>query len=381
MKLILPLLGANAVLMMAAALVLWLTSALPPAFTAHLVLALGILPLIIAAMIYFVPVLTRSGDAPRWLQAMAPLAWLGGLLLLIAARGGLNTALTAALEIAGALLAAKAAASPLLWMLARGRASLGAPHPGLAWYVAALGFLLAALAMVPLLWLWPEQRAALRLLHLHANLLGFVVLTAIGTVQVLLPTAAAQFDKTVAGRLKRDLKFAVAGAALIAVGSAYSLVVAAVGALLLLIPVVTMGSRWAIVHGQRLGHLHGATTALALACLGLVGLLFAGLGHARGHLAGQDALLGFVFAFLLPLVSGAIMQLLPVWLRPGRQDQWHERLRHALGRYAGVHAALLVAAGLALSLGWFPGLWLAGAGLLALVARWVWALRTMSHAT
>ena len=370
----LPLLAANAVAMMATALLLWLFASLPSALLAHLVLAMGIMPLIIAAMAYFVPVLTRSDGAPRSVEYLALSAWLGGLSM-VAGVAVRNDALSVALIVVGVLLAAKAATGLLLWTLMRARRSLGAPHPGLAWYVAALGFLLAALFVVPLIWLWPEQRVALRLVHLHANLLGFVALTAIGTLQVLLPTAAARWDTGAATRLKQDLKFGVAGTALLALGTGFSGMLAVVGAALFFIPVVRMGTRWTMGYADHLGRLHGASTALGLACFGLVGLLFAGLGHARAYLHGSDALLGFVFAFLVPLVSGAVMQLLPVWLRPGRQGAWHEGLRHALGRYSGVHAPLLVSGGLIVAFGYVQGLWVAAAGLallLAVLARAVW---------
>lgn len=371
----LPLLAANALAMMAITLALWLFAALPLALLAHVVLALGILPLILAAMAYFVPVLTRSDGAPRSVEGLALLAWLGGVALIGSFLVRLD-ALSVALAVIGTLLAAKAAASLLVWTVLRARRSLGAPHPGLAWYVAALGFLLAALFSVPLFWLWPEQRGVLRLIHLHINLLGFVGLTAIGTLQVLLPTAASRWDTHAATRLKQDLGVACAGIGLIALGAGFgSTPAAASGALLFFIPVLKMGTRWCMSYADHLGRLHGAATALGLSCFGLVGLLFAGLGHATGHLNGSDALVGFVPAFLLPLVSGAAMQLLPVWLRPGRQDLWHETLRTALGRYSGMHATLLVGGGLIIAFGHAQGLWLAGAGLLLLLAVVLPALR------
>ena len=84
-----------------------------------------------------------------------------------------------------ALLAATALGG---WMLVRARRMFGPRHRGLDWYLAALGFLLLALLAVVLMPWFPAQRAGLRLFHLHANLLGFVGLTALGTLQVLLPT-------------------------------------------------------------------------------------------------------------------------------------------------------------------------------------------------
>lgn len=357
----LPRLAINAIAMMAGSLCL--LAAASPQLIAHVAFALGIMPLILAAITYFVPVLTRGSGAPRWLATLPLAAWSGGLLMVAAFSGAVT--LPAANHFAvllAALLASLAAITLLVWVTRRAVSTLGKPHPGLYWYLAALAFLSAALATVPLMALWPEQRAALRLIHLHANLLGFVGLTAIGTLQVLLPTAAGRADPAAVSRLTQDLKFAVTGVALIATGSAWSTPVAILGATLLLIPLVRMGSRWAAAFSDRIGRLHGAATSLALACFGLVGMLFAGVGHARGFLEGRDAVAGFVISFLLPLVTGAAVQLLPVWLRPGRQEVWHEQLRNRLGRFSGLRALLLVAGGLAVDFGRHEGLWLAAVG-------------------
>lgn len=359
----LPPLAINAILMMAGALGLWLVAAASPQAIAHIAFALGIMPLILAAIAYFVPVLTRSGAAPRWLQSMSLLAWAGGISMVAVFFGAFPwPAASDAATLAAALSASLAAVTMLVWIRRRGADSLGHPHPGLAWYLAAVAFLAAALLAVPLMALWPEQRPALRLIHLHANLLGFVGLTAIGTLQVLLPTAAGRFDPTASRRLSQDLKFAIAGAALIALGAAWSTPLASFGAALFLIPLVRMGTRWAAGFDDRIGRLHGAAPSLALACFGLVGLLFAGFGHARGYLEGRDAVAGFVVAFLLPLVTGAATQLLPVWLRPGVKEAWHDSLRNCLGRYSGLRALLLVVGGLAAAFGWQQGLWLAAIG-------------------
>lgn len=47
-----------------ASIVLTLAGQGAPVALAHLAFAVGVLPLIFAAMIHFVPVLTRSGDPP-----------------------------------------------------------------------------------------------------------------------------------------------------------------------------------------------------------------------------------------------------------------------------------------------------------------------------
>jgi hypothetical protein len=66
--------------------------------------------------------------------------------------------------------------------------------------------------------------------------------------------------------------------------------------------------------------------------------------HSAGMTGARPAIAGFVLAFLLPLVSGAAAQLLPVWLRPGPKTPWHDFLRMRLG-WAGAPRALLMAAG------------------------------------
>lgn len=384
----LPLLAINAIAMMVAALVLWLAPELvvvAPQAVAHLALALGVMPLILAAMAYFVPVLTRGSGAAPWLQAVPLLAWLGGLAMVAGFSGFLDLNVA---SHAAAMFAVTAACATLLWTLRRARAALGAPHPGLAWYLAALAFLAAALLAVPAMTLWPGQRAALRLFHLHANLLGFVGLTAIGTLQVLLPTAVGRADIHVRERLTTDLKFACGGVLLLAAGAAlaapglsfgWARQLAVSGAVLFLFAPLRMATYWAAAYSERIGSLHGAAASLALACLGLIGLMFAGIGHTLGFLAGRDAVAGFVLAFLLPLVSGAAAQLLPVWLRPGEstlgvrpgmQGEWRHRLREQLGRLAGLRALLMVGGGLAIAFGWPQGIWLslAGVALLLLAA-------------
>lgn len=375
----LPLLAINAIAMMAAAAGLAIFSLWPPQAVAHVAFALGILPLILAAMTYFIPVLTRSGSgAPRWLQAAPLTAWLGGIALILGLTGTLN--LIAASHVAFTLAGA-ATLAMLIWSRQRGRRTVGKPHPGLHWYLAALAYLAIALLAVPLMSLWPMQRAALRLFHLHLNLLGFVGLTSLGTLQVLLPTAAARPDPRVATRLTTDLKFAVAGTLLLAAGAAWLKPLAFIGAGLYLIAPLRMLRDWLRSHADLIVRPHGATASLAAACAGLIGLLLLGIAHGLGLLAGRDAISAFVLAFLLPLVSGAATQLLPVWLRPGPQREWHATLRATLGWLAGVRALLMVLGGLALALGWLQGVWLAagGMGLLLLAALRALSLRDLKQ--
>ena len=256
-------LAINALLMMVGSLAMWLAPSFlnaPPQVVAHLAFALGAMPLILAAIAYFVPVLTRGTGAPAWLRAAPLLAWLGAAVIIAGFTGQVD--LLAAGPVA-ALITGVAACAMLLWMIGRARAAVGAAHPGLAWYLAAVAFLIVALLAIPAMALWPEHRAALRQFHLHLNLLGFVGVTAIGTLQVLLPTSVGRSDYQASGRLVTDLKFACAGAMLLAVGTALAVpgaapgwarLVAVAGALLFMWAPLRMATYWVACYSERIRH-------------------------------------------------------------------------------------------------------------------------------
>lgn len=358
----LVLLVAVALAGLATAAVLSASQVVAPAAWAHVAFATGVLPLILGAIGYFVPVLTRSGAPPASVRLLPVPALAAGLTVVSALawpdRG-------ASLATAAAFVAVLSAAWMAGWIVRRGRAGLGAPHPGLGWYLAATVLLVSALLAVIAMELWPEQRAALRLFHLHLNLLGFVGLTAAGTLQVLLPTAVGRSDPGVARRLKRDLPLAVAGAVLIAAGAAWFKLLAYAGLILYLVPPVRMVAAWIEHFRGALLRLHGGASSLSLAMLGLTLLLIGGCAHSLGLQPGRDAIVGFIVAFLLPLVSGAATQLLPVWLRPGAQTPWHAAARARLGLCSGPRAAMMVAGGMLATLGVRGGVWLGAAGLAA----------------
>lgn len=383
---VLPCLAINAIFMMALMLVaqsfasVAALAALWPALShwphqagSHLALATGILPLILAAMLYFIPVLTRSHRQPPTALRLSPqAAWLAGLLMVLSFSGLLP--LTAASHPAF-LLAAGTAAAILLWSRRAARRTVGQPHPGLRWYQAALLCLLLALLAVPLMSVWPAQRAALRLFHVHLNLLGFVGLTALGTVQVLLPTSLGRPNPAAGLRLSQDFRHAFSGALLLAAGTALqtlhtsALLLTLAGSLLYLVAPLRMIWQWWREYRPQPAAAQGAARSLISACLGLLTCLLLGFLHARGTLSGLPAITGFILAFLLPLVSGAAAQLLPVWLRPGPQTPWHKQLRLRLGRLALPASSLLLAGGLLYSLGLTAGLWLALTGLALLAGN------------
>lgn len=351
---LLPPLAVAALLSLATAAVLSITQQATPQLAAHLAFALGVLPLILAAMTYFVPVLTRSGAAgfAAWWPPL--LAWAAGLVAVLAFASDFSpTRLSLAATLGGF-----AALGVGVWTLQRARRMFGPRHRGLDWYLAALGFLLLALLAILLMPLFPAQRNALRLFHLHANLLGFVGLTALGTLQVLLPTCLGQADPDSALRLRGDLKWAAGGALLIAFGASSFLpkavsrgapALALMGAAFYGWVVLRMLRAWQSRFGKMLLQAHGAAPSLTAAALGLFSLLVLGVAHGFGWLPARPAVAGFVIAFLLPLVSGAAAHLLPVWLRPGVQGPWHQILRARLCRWGGVRGLLLLLLGLAIA--------------------------------
>lgn len=327
---------------------------------AHLVFALGILPLIFGAITHFVPVLTRSGPAHRNVLLAPLVLQLAGLAVFFSFAGHLGSAaLHAAASVA--LLVALAFA---VWLIRRARRTLGKPHPGWRWYLASIALLALALFAVPLMAVWPEARQPLRLIHLHLNTLGFVGLAALGTLQVLLPTVLSGPDAEATVRLRRDLGLAAGGVAAVAFGAAFWPPLALLGAFSLLLVGLRLGWAWLRRYGWRTIAGDGASVALGGALLGFLLLVGAGVLHALAVLAGHDAVPAFVAGFLLPLVSGALSQLLPVWRRPGPRSAARERMRAALVAGGAGRTGLFLAAGALLAFGKPAGFLLAGAGLL-----------------
>ncbi|MBL8422011.1 MAG: hypothetical protein JNK06_00665 [Candidatus Accumulibacter phosphatis] len=356
-------LGLSAVVVFVAALVLLQSASLSPPAVAHLVLAVGIAPLILGAITHFMPVLTRSGRPRRGLS-WAP--------LLLQCAGG--TAFFGFTGTAPPLAMVVAAVVMLLvallfagWLMSRARRTLGRPHPGWRWYLAAIVCLSLAMALVPAINGWPEMRQELRLLHLHLNALGFIGLSALGTLQVLLPTVLSGPDADAAARLRRDLPMAGGAVLGIALGAAFAPALAIASALMLLSVVLRTGVSWSRRYGWRTLLGDGGAAALLAALVGYSLLLVFGMAHAFGVVEGQDAVPAFVVAFLMPLVTGALSQLLPVWRHPGRRTCARERMLVELRRGGAARSLLFVVSGSLLALGAHAGIWLAAAGMLFFV--------------
>jgi hypothetical protein len=168
-----------------------------------------------------------------------------------------------------------------------------------------------------------------------------VALTAVGTLQVLMPTAAGQADPGAARRLRLDLPWAVAGSLAIAIGQAAWPVFLPLGVALWYWVLGRMVLAWWRLHRPRLFTLHGAEPVLLAAVLGLACAL-------AGLLTGADAsgpLALFLPAFLMPLVTGAAGVLAPVWLQPAQAVR-HVAGRAQLNRWGGLRALLFLSAAL-----------------------------------
>ena len=356
-------LGLSALAVFVATLALVVPGTLSALAATHFVLAVAILPLIFGAIAHFVPVLTRGTGAPRLVVLLPLLLQVAGILVVLHFSGeaGLG-ALHAAAGIA--LLAATGFAG---WLNSRARHTLGKPHPCWRWYLAAVIFLIIGLLLVPAIYAWPMMRQSLRVLHLHLNTLGFIGLTAIATLQVLLPTVLSGPDAEASVRLRRDLPLACLGVLASGFGAAFSWPVALIGAGLLLWVSGRVGLSWLRRYGWRTLINDGASAALTAALCGFMLMLVLGVMRGFGLVEGGDVVAAFMVVFLLPLVTGALSQLLPVWRYPGRRTPARDQMRETLIKGGAIRGFLFLGGGALLAFGRFEGLWLTAAGLLFFV--------------
>lgn len=332
----------------------------------HLAFALGIVPLIYAAITHFVPVLTRTGDAHplmHWLPTLAQLSGLGAVAILFAWLPRQWMLLPALIDMA-------LAAILLYWVAQRARRCLGSPHPSWRWYVAALACLLLALLAITMQGFWPEHHHRWRSIHLHLNTLGLIGFAALGTLPVLLPTALGQGDPLAASWLRRWLlPLALGmGAMMLSLGSDQGLwrgIGAVAGSMLYLAAGLALAWQWLHRFGLAALLRNGVGVALLTALLAFNLLLLAGLAHGLGLWPPRVSIAAWFAGFLLPLVSGALSQLLPVWRFPGRltpqRTQWRATLA-AGGQWRSL--LFLLAAGLFLADLPTPGALAAAAGML-----------------
>ncbi|MFA7593111.1 MAG: hypothetical protein WCY26_05145 [Thiohalobacteraceae bacterium] len=292
----------------------------PAAVWRHVLFAMGVMPLILGAMLYFIPVLTRSTTARGAVLLLPPMALVLGVgaVLALHHRPSLLPGIAAAALLVVAL--------EIAWAWRRRVRSFGTPHPGLDWYLFALAALVVALALIVTRAVWPGQWALTRVLHLHLNLFGFLGLTAVGTLRVLLPTALGEQDAHALPFLRTQLPFAVAGAVLIAVGAAFWPPAAFAGAAAWAWPALVM-LRAMARYRRPWWSSRGAGIVLVAAAGGWVLAVGAGLAHGYGLMSADAALALLVYLFLLPLVTGATSHLLPIWRWPGRVTPAHAVMR------------------------------------------------------
>lgn len=334
----------------------------------HLILAAGVMPLIMAAMIYFTPVLTHS-RAPSWPVLLVP-----GVALIAGAGAAASIFWRRDLILAPALSAMFAAAALLGWIRHRARTMLGRPHPGLAWYQLALAGLLFGLLAISVAALWPEHWAALRRFHLHINIYGFIGLTAMGTLHVLLPTVAGYTDPATRVRLQHDLFPMALGALLLAIGSAWWIWLVWPGLVLCLIPLTRFAASLVPRWRESVWGWHRPSVSLGLAVPGLMLVLIAGGLHAVGALPTEVALPLFFYMFLFPLVTGAVSYLLPVWIWPARNTTAYESAVRRLAWGSGARALVFLAAGVMAWAGLPEAVYLAGAVMAVFLAQAIWAV-------
>jgi len=312
---------------------------LPAVAPLHMILALGIMPLILGAMCYFIPVLTRT-SAPEPLILLSPIgALIAGLVVT------LSLSLSYRHYPVAAGIALLATGWLLWWSQQRAKATLGRPHPGLLWYQLALTALCMGLLVITLAAFWPEQWLPLKRLHLHLNVLGFVGLTALGTLRVLLPTAGGFPDPQAGPWLMKEWRWLAAGTLLIATGAAWSYALSLIGLLLWLTPLARLIQGLFNAHQGKLWQWQGAAISLVIALIGLMLCLIGGALHGYGLLPVAKAGEAFVIAFLLPLVSGALTHLLPLWLHQKHPEK-QQLLRGRLGYLSGVRGLAFLLAGI-----------------------------------
>lgn len=324
------------------ALLLGASAVLAPVAALHVAFAVGVLPLIFGAMLHFVPVLTRTGNPHRLIAVLPWLAQVVGVLVVLALQGSLprwllHPAATADLLLAAVLLG---------WIVQRARRTLGTPHPGWRWYASALSVLVLALAAVPPL-VAGQASAALRLFHLHANTFGFIGLAALGTLPVLLPTILGRPDTQAAPWLRRRLPVALAGVLLLAAGAATMWPLAVVGGAFLVVVALGLLVHWVRSFGLTALLGDGASAPLVGALCAYVLLILFGVIHGAGAGSAAGIVMAFVAGFLLPLVTGALTQLLPVWRFAGPQTAARQEMRSHLAGGGRVRAIVFPLAGAA----------------------------------
>ncbi|MBF0153557.1 MAG: hypothetical protein HQL64_07440 [Magnetococcales bacterium] len=340
-----------------------LSGAWPTAVVVHIVLAVGVLPLVTAMIIHFASVLTRTR------QAEGLVAWLP----LVAMAAGLTAFLAMEFDrrfvFLGAPLGWVVGLVLLAWMRKCAKRALGEVHPGLLWYQGSATFLAVAMVAIYGGMLLPQYWRILREVHLHLNLLGFLGTAAIGTLQVLMPTVGGYTDNDVMRRLRVDFKFAVIGTLGATVGAAWYRPLSWIGLVGWLIPVVHLAVS-VLRHRPQIWSSGGVLFSLFVALTGYLSLMLAGIPIVMGWMDASHTVPLFFMVFLFPLVMGALSHLLPLWLRQGDGSAgFHARDRQILARGSRWRTLLFLVSGLAMAGGQYWSVYLVLVGLVWFIVQ------------
>jgi len=301
----------------------------PTASLYHIIFTLGIIPLILGAIIYFTPVLTRTQTAPPQIFLFPVLALVAGILVVSRLYGVITIPF-----MIPALLLNVVIIGLSYWMVQRQKKCLGTPHPCFYWYLAALGCLFVAVTVMGLTHWFPEHWQVFKRFHLHLNILGFIGLTAFSTLQVLLPTTAQYSDKETGKRLQQDLKFAVIAVILLSIGIMLeSAVLGIIGGIVYMAVVARF--LWCLY--DKPCWKNQPSQLLSLTLVHFFILLLFGLLHSLYLAVPDNTILLFFTLFLIPLIIGASSWLLPLWwYAPQERDKqlatrtslvaWHKEL-------------------------------------------------------
>lgn len=322
------------------------------------------MPLILAAMLHFVPVLTRTGGA-----SSKSLVWIVVLQLSGAVVAGAMAGILPWFWLKMAAVGATAIWAGMgVWTFRRIRRTLGDPHPAVWWYLGAQICATSAFFSIALALNGTISFRAGRTLHSDLNTLGLVGGAAFGTWPVLLLTVLRiPPPPGFLLHFKRGIGFYTLGLFFVGVGALSSSYLFVVGALILL-GCVLFGVRF----GNRLIAKSPPTSlALGWACLlsfsGFGVCLFLSILNQLGQVDAITVWIGFTLFFLLPLILSALSFLLPVWFFP-RTIGLQQQAKEVLAQGALIRVCILWAAGLGLVTGntTAPGWIILSCGLLVL---------------
>ena len=138
---------------------------------------------------------------------------------------------------------------------------------------------------------------------------------------------------------------------MLAAGAAALWPLALVGSAFLAVAALGLLAHWLRTFGLRTLLADGASASLIAAQCSLILLLLFGIVHGSGLSSAEGLVPAFVAGFLMPLVTGALAQLLPVWRFSGVQTPARLEMRACLVRCGRWRAIVLPVAAAALAMG------------------------------